>query len=138
MLIAFGEISWLAVIVAFVPYFMLGGLWFTVFFKKQYFESLGKSWLDQEKPSALFIVGPAVCTFIITIACAMLMAMINIQTYYELVVFTLVVGLGFLVSNTVNIAINPNIPHPMYYGVISGAYHLVGLLIATSILYLMG
>ena len=42
MINSISEIKWLSVLAAFVPYFMLGALWFTLLFKKQYLISLGK------------------------------------------------------------------------------------------------
>jgi hypothetical protein len=48
--------------------------------------------------------------------------------------FALIVGVGYLFSNTVNFAINPNMPKPIPYGLISGFFHLVGILIVCSIL----
>lgn len=131
------RINWLAVLVAFVPYFLLGALWFTVFFKKQYAESLGKTTEQQQNTPVLFIAGPALCTLIITAASGILMAAIGIEHYSDVMRFALVVGFGYLVSNTVNISINPNIPRPIYYGAISGTYHIVGIFIATTILFLM-
>jgi hypothetical protein len=42
-----------------------------------------------------------------------------------------------LFINTVNIAINPNIPRPILYGVISGMFHLTGILIVSVIIVAM-
>lgn len=44
---------------------------------------------------------------------------------------------SFLVANTFNIAINPNIPHPMPYGLLVGGFHLVGILVSCSIMQAM-
>src|SRR5688500_12217242 len=129
------QLNWFSIFAAFIPYFILGALWFTVLFKKQYTESLGKTFEQQETPSPLFIIGPALCTLIITVTSAFLMKALGIDTYSETFQFAFVVGFGYLVANTVNIAINPNIPRPLYYGAISGCYHMVGIVIATSILY---
>lgn len=63
---------------------------------------------------------------------------LHIESYTNALLFALIVGLGYLVANTVNIAINPNIPRPPLYGAISGAYHLVGVVIVSVILVAMG
>ena len=131
------SINWLALPAAFVPYFMLGGLWFTVFFKHPYARSLGKQGQLPERPAPIFIVGPAVCAFVITLATVYLMYALDISSLSQALAFALVVGIGYLVANTFNIAINPNIPHPMRYGLISGSYHLVGILIVCTIVYAM-
>ena len=36
------DLNWLSIAAAFFAYFILGGLWFTLFFKKPYAASLGK------------------------------------------------------------------------------------------------
>ncbi|MFN8294386.1 MAG: DUF1761 domain-containing protein, partial [Chitinophagales bacterium] len=77
------------------------------------------------------------CSFVITIASALLMYALNISSISSAIEFALVIGIGFLVANTINIAINPNMPRPIYYGVISGAYHLTGILIVSIIIAVM-
>ena len=130
------NLNWWSVLLAFVAYFMLGALWFTLFFSKWYKISLGKeNETLQNKP--IFIVGPALCTLVITIASAVLLYALNIKSFGGLVEFWLLIGIGYLVANTVNIAINPNIPKPILYGLISGVYHLVGIFIVSIILFAM-
>src|SRR6187402_2738021 len=114
------NLNWFSVAIAFVAYFILGALWFTVLFKKQYAISLGKENSLPEKPAPIFIVGPALCTLVITVANAILFYALNIHSYGTALEFSFVVGIGYLVANTVNIAINPNIPNPIQYGIISG------------------
>ena len=137
MISQLSNINWIAVLSAFSAYFILGALWFTLFFKKQYAISLGKENQLPEKPAPIFIIGPAVCSLIITITSALLMQALGINTYSNAIEFALIVGVGYLVANTVNIAINPNMPHPIHYGIISGLYHLVGILLACTILAAM-
>ena len=105
-------INWLGVLAAFVPYFILGALWFTLLFKKHYLISLGKENEVQQKPAPIFIIGPAICSFIITVTNAILMHALGINSYSSAVEFACIIGVGYLVANTVNIAINPNIPKP--------------------------
>jgi Protein of unknown function (DUF1761) len=131
------NLNWISVLIAFVAYFILGALWFTLFFKKPYSISLGKENNLPEKPAPIFIVGPALCSLVITIANAILFYSLNIQSIGSALEFSFVVGIGYLVANTVNIAINPNIPKPMLYGIISGSYHLVGIVIVNIILNAM-
>jgi hypothetical protein len=136
MISQLASLNWISVLIAFVVYFLLGALWFTLFFSKQYKTSLGR---DNEilpnKP--IFIVGPALCSLVITIATAVLMYALNIQSFSTALEFALFVGVGYLVANTVNIAINPNIPRPILYGIISGTYHLLGILMVSTILVIM-
>jgi hypothetical protein len=130
------NLNWISVLLAFTVYFLLGALWFTLFFSKPYKVSLGReNETLQNKP--IFIVGPALCSLVITIASAILIYVLNVSSLGDAVEFSLLVGMGYLVANTVNIAINPNIPRPILYGMISGTYHLTGILIVSIILVAM-
>ncbi len=136
MLIQLANLNWTSVLVAFVVYFLLGALWFTLFFSKPYKISLGReNETLQNKP--IFIVGPAICSLVITIASAFLIYALNISSVGDALRFSLLVGIGYLFANTVNIAINPNIPRPILYGIISGAYHLTGISIVSIVLVVM-
>jgi hypothetical protein len=136
MINQFENLNWMSVLIAFIAYFALGALWFTLFFSKPYKVSLGKA--GQTLPNKpVFIIGPALCSLVITTASAMLLYALGIQSVGGAIKFALLIGVGFLVANTVNIAINPNIPKPILYGIISGAYHLVGILIVSIILVVM-
>jgi uncharacterized membrane protein len=137
MLEALSAVRWLSVVVAFVPYFVLGGLWFTVLFAKPYQRSLGQQNAPQQRPAPIFIVGPAICSLIITITTAVLMRALHVDSFGGGLQFAALIGLGYLVANTVNIAINPNIPRPLFYGLISGGFHLTGIMIVTTILVAM-
>ncbi|RYG18763.1 MAG: DUF1761 domain-containing protein [Chitinophagaceae bacterium] len=130
------NLNWFGVLIAFFAYFLLGALWFTVFFSKPYKISLGKE--NEKLPNnPIFIIGPALCSLVITLATAVLLYALKIEGFNATLEFSAVVGIGFLVANTVNIAINPNIPRRIYYGLISGGYHLVGIVTASMILMMM-
>lgn len=130
------NLNWISVILAFAAYFLLGALWFTLFFSKQYKVSLGRE--GETLPNKpIFIVGPALCSLVITITNAILIYALGLSSFGDGLELSVLVGIGYLVANTVNIAINPNIPRPLLYGLISGAYHLVGILIVSTILIAM-
>ena len=112
---------------------MLGALWFTLLFKKQYLISLEKENEPEQKPASIFIIGQAVCTLAITMT--ILMNTLKTDSYQSTIELALIIGIGYMVANTVNIAINPNISRPILYGVISGSYHLIGILIVCIVLY---
>ncbi len=138
MIQAILSLNWFGVLLAFVPYFLLGALWFTVLFKKPYALSLGRENEQQQNLAPIFIVGPALCMLVITLTSALLLNALAINSYQGALLFGLIVGVGYLVANTVNIAINPNIPRPLLYGAITGAYHLVGMVIVSLMLVFMG
>jgi hypothetical protein len=126
-----------AVLVAFLPYTVLGALWFTLFFIKPYKAALGKANQDLNNKAPIYIVGPMFCTIVVTLATAILIQALQIQTIAAAVELSLVIGVGYLVANTFNIAINPNIPNPIQYGIITGSYHLIGITMASVILVVM-
>lgn len=131
------SIHWLSVFLAFIAYFTLGPLWFVFLFPKQYSAALGKVADPSQKVGPIFIIGPMVCTLIVTLSSAVLLSALHLASVYDALQFAVVLGLGILCANTFNIAINPNIPRPLYYGLIVGSYHIVGFSIATFILVLM-
>lgn len=136
MISQLANLNWISVLAAFVVYSLLGAVWFTLLFSKQYKISLGReNETLQNKP--IFIVGPALCCLVITIASAVLMHALNIHSFGGTLKFSGLIGIGYLFANTVNIAINPNIPRPILYSMISGTYHLAGILIVNSILVAM-
>ncbi|WP_033341104.1 DUF1761 domain-containing protein [Catenuloplanes japonicus] len=130
---AMNDVNWIAVPAAFVAYAVLGGVWFAVLFAKPYAASLGRDSVPGGQP-VLFYVGPMVCSLIMVVASAVLMAALAITTVGAALAFALVVGVGYLVANTVTIAINPNMPRPLFYASISGAYHLAGITLTALIL----
>ena len=137
MLNVLATINWLSVLAAFVAYFLLGPLWYLVLFPKPYRAALGKENEPAAQPAPIFIIGPAVCSLLITVTCAVLLYTLQINSYASALGFALLVGFGYLFTNTVNVAINPNIPRPLFYGLITGGFHLVGMVLVNLILVAM-
>ncbi len=131
------EINWIAVILSSLVFSMLGGVWFAVIFGKAYNFALGKEKAPKEKPSLIFIVGPFICGVVTIIAMDILIYAFNIQSIVEAITFGGIVGIGLLGSTTVNTGINPNIPRPFFYGLISGSYFILASLIISVILVVM-
>ena len=73
-------------------------------------------------------------TGIITITTDIILYALKSDRYQTVIEFALIVGLGYLVANTMNIAINTNIPKPTHYGIIRGSYNLVGIMIVCIII----
>jgi len=131
------ELNWFAVVLATLASALLGGVWFTMIFGKAYALALGREGTPSEKPAPLFIAGPFVCGLATTVATAILIYALSIETIDNAMIFGVIVGIGFLASTTVNTAINPNIPRPLLYGLISGSYFLLSGLITSVILVVM-
>lgn len=131
------KINWLAVFLSLICYSFLGWLWFTVLFPNQYADTLDKLGRMPAKPDPIYFYGPALAILPTIIVTALLMAVLTIHTRKAAIEFALVIGSGFLVANTFNIAINPNIPQPMIYGVLVGGFQLISILVSCLILQAM-
>lgn len=129
-----GELNWIGILAGFLAFTVLGGVWFAVLFPKAYNRSLGRDAGAKPEGSALFYAGPATTSLIVTVTSAILMAALEIDTYGDALLFGLIVGVGYLAANTVNIAINPNFPRPLFYAAISGTYNVAGSLLVAVIL----
>lgn len=130
-----GDLNWIGILAGFLAFTVLGGVWFAVLFPKAYNRSLGRDADAKPEVSALFYAGPALTSLVITITSAVLMVALNIGSYGDALLFGFIVGLGYLTANTVNIAINPNFPRPLFYAAISGAYNLLGSVLVSAILF---
>lgn len=138
MFAAFGEINWVSVVLASVASSLLGGVWFTVLFGRLYGVSLGRPAAPVGKPGLLFVVGPFVCGFVTTVTSALMLRVLAPDNLAAALSFGLIVGLGYLVATTVNVAINPNFPRPFLYSSVCGPYFLISTVMSTSILHVMG
>lgn len=137
MLQKISKISWLGVLLSLVFYSFLGWLWFTILFPNQYASTLDKLGTMPAKADPIYFYGPALAILPTIITTALLLVLLNINTRKAAIELALVLGLGFLVANTFNIAINPNIPHPMAYGLLVGGFQLISILISCLILQAM-
>jgi Protein of unknown function (DUF1761) len=137
MAAAFAGIHWIAVIAGTFAFTVLGGAYFMGLVPKQYLYVTGRENLprDQQAVSGMiFILGPIACSLFIVTADACLLRAVGIASLGDAAVLGLVVGLGFLVPMTFNIAINPLFPRPLQYGLLNAPYFLVANLIACVLL----
>lgn len=134
MSITLSNLPWLGIALAFVLSSALGAAWFTALFRKQYLFTLGRPANEPQSKDPIYFLGPMVCNVLVILTSAALMQWLNITTYGAAFSFALLVGSGYLVANTVNIGINPNIPRPIQYGMLSGAYHMVSMVLVTMVL----
>jgi hypothetical protein len=134
---AMTRINWLAVLAATFTTTVVGGLWFTFLFGKAYATVLGRAYDPKAKPAPIFIVGPMVCSLITTITSATLMKALNVTSVGDGISFGTVVGLGYLVATMANTAINPNMPRPLMYSLVSGPFFLLTSIVTSLILVTM-
>lgn len=136
MLSVVSDINWLAVIASTVVFAVLGGAYFTTVAARPYAVALGNEARELPKPGTIFIVGPLVSSLVVVITCAALLRNLGYDTVGEAIAFGLVISIGFLVAQTLNIAINPNFPKPLLYTLVNAPYFIVCTLIASTILTL--
>lgn len=129
-----GEINWLGAVGAGIAAFMIGGVWFAVLLAKPYARALGRENAPQGKVAPLVIIGSAVWSFLTAIISAVLMRALGVESMGDALMFSLIIGLGYLAATTTNTAINPNIPRPLLYGLVSGSYHFVAAVVICLIL----
>ena len=110
MLSVLPDINWIAVIVSTVVFAVLGGLYFTAIIGKPYKVALGNETRELPKPGPIFIVGPLIASLLVVITTAILLRSLAIDTIGAGIAFGLIVSIGYLVAQTLNIAINPNFP----------------------------
>lgn len=137
MLNVLSQINWLAVILSSLAICVLGGIWFMVLFSKAYTTALGRENAPKEKPAPIFIIGPFVCGVVTTITSAILIYNLDINTMASALEFGAIVGFGYIVATAVNVAINPNIPRPFLYSLVSGSYFFISSLVTCVILVSM-
>jgi Protein of unknown function (DUF1761) len=131
------QINWLSILVSGLALSALGAAWFMGPVKTLYPVALGRTDLGDQKPSPLFIVGPLVCGLVVSVADAILLRALGITTYSDALTLGAITGAGYLVPQTVNIAINPNFPRPFLYSAINAPYFFAGNLVVCAILFAM-
>lgn len=134
---AIHHLNWLAILAATVAQFMLGGVWFTALFGRQYAIALGIGDRPPQKPGPVFIIGPLVCGAVTIVTTAVLLRALKIASYGDALTLGALVGVGYLIPMTVNIAINPLFPRPFHYALINAPMFLTGSLMASAILFSM-
>ncbi|MDP9793877.1 hypothetical protein J2S43_002389 [Catenuloplanes nepalensis] len=125
MLTGLDPLAWLGILIATVVSGALGGLYFALLVPKYYAIALGRQNAEAPKPTAVSNLGPLVCTLVTVITSAVLIRSLDITTIGAAVAFGLLVGVGYLAAMTFQIAINPNFPRPLLYGVINAPFFVV-------------
>ena len=134
MVAALAHLNWLAVLVAVIAYFVLGGIWFPLIVKRAYRRALE----SEMRSGALSLIGPLACITVTTVTCAILIHLLGVTSYTGAIEFGLLVGIGFLTPMTVNISINPLFPRPFLYSAINAPYFIMGSVLVSLILVAMG
>lgn len=130
------HVSIVAVLISALAVMALGFVWFAVVFKRQYAVVLGRVG-QPDAMGPLFIVGPSICVLVTAFTIAYLMSAQRVASLSEALSFGAIVGVGFLSATAMNMAINPNIPRPITYGLLSSTYFFVSSVLISAIVYLI-
>jgi Protein of unknown function (DUF1761) len=118
-------------------YFALGGLWFTPLFGKFWDKAVGFTRPPKWRPAAVYYIGPLLGCLAAALATSLLAQWAQATTLKDYLFVGLTVGLGYGAAITSVNAIAPNMPRPGLYAAVVGTYHLVGLLLTSSVLYVL-
>ena len=135
----FGQLNWIAIVVATIVYYALGAAWFAPF-------AMGKVWQrsigwDASRPApgltVMTIVAPLVAYFVAAIATAMLAKATGTSDLGGGIILGVVIGVGYAGSILgVTAAFETTKPQPWTWFGVSYGYHLVGLVVTAVIVSL--
>ena len=131
------DINWLGFVIALVASIVLAGVWFVAVIAKPYLVALGRENEPAPQNDLLRNVGPLVCTLVVTLTTAVLVEALDITRTGDAITFGLIVGVGYLSAMTFQIALNPNFPRPLYYGLLNAPYFIISAVASSVILVAM-
>jgi hypothetical protein len=132
------DINWLAVVIATLAYFLFCGLWYSpIAFRKYWDEALGFVRPDKWKTTAIYFVVPLAGCLLASIAVAILTKALHISSLSDAITFGIVIGIGFSAAVSFVNAVTPKMAKPLLYGLVTGAGHLIGIIIVSVIIYEM-
>lgn len=132
------DINWIAVAASTAALTVLAVLYFGAAVPKLYLAALGREDEPAPEAGALTYAGPLACNLVIVIGSSVLMAALGVETMGDALLFGLIVGVGYLLPMTFTIAINPNFPRPMFYGLLNAPYFVAGSVITAAIIEAVG
>ena len=131
------DLNWVGFALATIASIVLAGVWFGAVIAKAYLVALGRENEPAPVNDLVRNVGPLVCTVLVTLTSAVLVEALDITGTGDAVAFGLVVGLGYLSAMTFQIALNPNFPRPLFYGLLNAPYFVVSAVVSSVILVAM-
>ncbi|GAB7045763.1 DUF1761 domain-containing protein [Catenuloplanes indicus] len=137
MLTGLDPLAWLGILVATVVSGVLAGLYFALIVPKHYAVALGREGAAAPRPTPLSNAGPIVCILITVITSAVLIRSLDVTTIGAAVAFGVLIGVGYLTAMTFQIAINPNFPKPLLYGLVNAPFFIVSSTVSSVIITLI-
>lgn len=132
----FGDLNWLAVVAAGLAYYVLGGLWFSQgIFGKAWDKAIGFDRPKDWQVTPRYYIGPLIGCLATALALAVLAQALGVNLFNEAVSLGLIVGVGVAGAVTFTNAITPRTPRPLVFAVITGTYHVLGIVLASTMLF---
>jgi Na+/H+ antiporter NhaA len=129
-----GDVNWLAILVGGIAWFIIGALWYGPLFGKAWMASTGiDPRASGERPSAAIYVFPLLAYLVATVALAMLAEATGSSTLGHGIILGVIVGVGFGLTLYAVEAVFGNRPKPGSWFLITGAYQLIGVVVASVI-----
>ena len=123
------------VLAAGLAYFVLGGLWFTPLFGRQWDKAVGFERPPKWRPGVAYYIGPLLGCMIAAFATSYLLEHAQARSLADYLRVGLVVGTGYGATITMVNAIAPNMRHPGLYAAVVGSYHFIGLVLCSAVLF---
>ncbi len=128
----FNNFNWWAVLVSVIAYFMLGALWYSVLFSKQWMKLRGLTEEDIGEPNPLIFVWTFLLQCVAVVTLAVFIAMMGIGTAAGGAFIGIAAGAGLIFTLTGNTALFADVPPGLH--LIDNGYHVIALTIAGTIL----
>jgi hypothetical protein len=129
-----GELNWLAVIVGALAYWILGAIWYAKpVFGDVWTRASGVVIPEDQRPGPEFFVFPLIAEFLVTVAASMLAFATGSDTFGEGIALGIVLGIGVAMALEFVNAMFSGRPQPWAFFLVTGGYHLVGVLIVSVV-----
>jgi hypothetical protein len=132
---AFGDVNYLAVLVAALAYFVLGAIWYIP-------PVMGNAWQraggiempEGQGPNPILFVGTLVAYVVAGLATALLAVGTGTDTVAEGALLGLIVGVGYAFTAAAVTALYDRKPQPMAWWLINGIFNVIGLVVVAIII----
>lgn len=127
------SLNWIAVIVATIAYFILGGLWYSpLLFANAWMKQLNKTADDFDKPNPVIFLYSFILQFIAVISLGLFMTAMAIDTVLNGAIIGFGAGAGILFTLSGTTGIFSETPFKLH--LINNGYHIIGLTLSGLII----
>lgn len=127
------DINWPGALVGALAYYALGAAWFTPLFGRAYDSSLGFSRPQGYRFPPSYYVVPLVSALLVSIGVGLMLTWVSVDNALEAGLAGLAVGGLVALPISLNNAWTPANARPLTFGLVTGGYHLVGIVIVAVI-----